>query len=95
MPPPELNDKIFRIEGQRATLLEIATILKAPTEFVEKIPGDSSGLLTFLSKTFEEGKPYTSWSPADGKDLEEKEGNHNYLWTGHKWQSIEGGVSNQ
>lgn len=88
LPPSELNDKIFRIEGERATLLKVASILNAPIEFVQKVPGDTSGLLSLLSTKFEEGKPYTSWSPADEKDIEGEEGNHNHLWTGHKWKSI-------
>lgn len=88
LPPSELNDTIFRIEGERATLLEVASILNAPVEFVEKVPGDKDGVLTLLSTKFEEGKPYTSWSPADGRNLEGKEGNHNYLWPAHEWKSI-------
>lgn len=93
LPPSELHDKIIRIEGDRATLLEFAEILNAPTEFVEKIPGDDSGAMTAHSTAFENTQAWTSYSPADGKDLEGKEGNHNHLWPGHKWTTIKESLS--
>ncbi|KAK0431911.1 hypothetical protein EV421DRAFT_1851756 [Armillaria borealis] len=86
LPPSELNDRIFRIEGERASYGEIAAKVRLPVVRVENVPSDSEQLSLFCTmaqKLFEEGYGSSGWDHALKKDGAERAGGANALWTGH------------
>jgi len=74
LPPSQLTNAIFRIQGSHVTLLEIAAILghENDVEHVESFPDQ---FRTFLHKHIESGNGSTG-------------GNSNHLWEGHKWKEV-------
>ncbi|KAJ7240384.1 hypothetical protein B0H12DRAFT_1134650 [Mycena haematopus] len=90
VPPSELEDRILRIEGERATLGGIATQFKTSIEHVDSIAGEMGDLKTALQLVQESGAGSTGWSyaeKAEGKGSNAA-GSANVLWPGHQWQSI-------
>ncbi|SJL11187.1 uncharacterized protein ARMOST_14590 [Armillaria ostoyae] len=71
LPPSELNDRIFRIEGERASYGEIAARVGLPVVRVKNVPSDSEQLSLFCTmaqKLFEEGYGSSGWDHALKKD---------------------------
>ncbi|PBK71992.1 hypothetical protein ARMSODRAFT_954794 [Armillaria solidipes] len=92
LPPSELNERIFRIEGERASYGEIAARVGLPVVRVENVPSDSEQLSLFCTmaqKLFEEGYGSSGWDHALKKDSSaERAGGANALWTGHVWKKV-------
>ncbi|TFK76170.1 NAD(P)-binding protein [Pluteus cervinus] len=87
-PPEKLDDKVFRIEGDRATLLELAVYLKAEVEFVDEVPGPRGPAITYMQRLLETGAGSTGWDPISNEEGSEKAGSGNAWWVGHRWQRI-------
>jgi len=74
LPPPKLENAIFRIEGANTSLREIAALYgnAVQIEYVDKLSDDFK---TMLQGLFESGKGATG-------------GTSNDLWEGHQWKGI-------
>jgi len=74
LPPSELANKIFRIQGAHLTLLEIAALLghENDVEHVDSFPDEFK---TFLHNLIESGEGSTG-------------GTSNHLWEGHQWKGF-------
>jgi len=87
--PAELSNKIFRIEGERASMLDIAGYYgpKVPIEYVD---GFDDGFKTFLHVVVNTGKGSTAYDIASEKELtgSDAAGASNTLWPGHHWKGI-------
>jgi hypothetical protein len=84
-PPSELADSIFRIEGEHASLDDIAAMYGDKVEIVQDtFAGDA--FRTYMFAEIEKGMGSTGWDFATGKDL--GPGSSNVLWAGHKWKGI-------
>ena len=92
LPSAELENKKFRIEGDRATLLEVAEYLGSDTkvEHVESFSGPVGPFKIDRHKIIEEGRGSTGWDQSTGKEGtgSEAAGSSNNLWPGHRWMTI-------
>ncbi|KAH7910378.1 hypothetical protein BJ138DRAFT_110179 [Hygrophoropsis aurantiaca] len=94
LPPRKLHNAVFRIEGQRSTMLEISELYSGRNhvERVESIPSDVPlyQVRQNLQSQFELGACSTGWDPAKGKELEgdEAAGSANVHWKGHQWKTV-------
>ncbi|KAK0216173.1 hypothetical protein IW262DRAFT_1398447 [Armillaria fumosa] len=91
LPPSELHDRIFRIEGERVSYGEIAARVGLPVVRVETVPADSEELsqfCTILQKVRERGYGSTGWDHVLKKDDVESAASANALWTGHVWKKV-------
>ncbi|KAF7330423.1 NmrA domain-containing protein [Mycena venus] len=61
LPPSELEDKILRLEGDRASLNELAALFKTTVEYVDSIEGQAGVFQTSLQKLIEAGYGSTGW----------------------------------
>jgi len=91
--PSELSNKFFRIEGESASLLDIAGYYgpKVPVEYVN---GFDDEFKTFLQQLLNSGKGSTAYDFASGKELtgSDAAGASNVLWPGHHWKGIKEGL---
>ncbi|KAJ7336274.1 hypothetical protein DFH08DRAFT_706477 [Mycena albidolilacea] len=90
LPPSELEDRVLRIEGQRASLRDVAEQFKTEVVRVDSIGGDMGQIKTALQGLVEAGRGSSGW---DGVKNAESTGNNaagsaNALWPGHHWESI-------
>ncbi|TFK73447.1 NAD(P)-binding protein [Pluteus cervinus] len=87
-PPEKLENKIARLEGDRASLVDIAAFLKTDVEHVTELTGPSGPLITFLQRFLDTGAGSTGWDPLTDSEGAEKPGSGNALWEGHQWKRI-------
>jgi len=87
--PAELSNKIFRIEGEHASMLDIAGYYgsKVPIEYVD---GFDDEFRMFLHVLINTGKGSTGYNIPAGKELtgSDAAGASNALWPGHHWKGI-------
>ena len=86
--PSQLANKIFRIQGEGATLLEISKLYasKFPVEHVDGFTGDYGELKNFLQGLIENAEGSVAYD-IPSKDLV-GDGLSNQLWVGHQWKGI-------
>ncbi|KAJ7634964.1 hypothetical protein FB45DRAFT_478434 [Roridomyces roridus] len=94
LPPSSLQDKVFRIQGDRATPKEIAALFNAPIEYKNGIEGqgEMGEFKNHLFSVVESGAGSTGW---DSKNQREREGENqagsaNGFWAGHAWRTVSG-----
>ncbi|KAJ3935612.1 MAG: hypothetical protein NXY57DRAFT_989258 [Lentinula lateritia] len=90
LPSSSISNKIFRLEGDRASLQDIAKWYHKEVAYVEAIPGPRSEILSMFSRIFESGAASTGWNFAlegEGKGWDAA-GSANELWQGHQWKKI-------
>ncbi|KAF7975146.1 hypothetical protein HWV62_10311 [Athelia sp. TMB] len=102
LPPSELHNRYFRIQGESASLLEIAGYYNLPVEHVTSFKADSKysesdtydPIKTFLHELINSGKGSVGYSAATGKELTgaDAAGASNALWEGHHWKGIKEGL---
>lgn len=83
-PPSQLANSVFRLEGEKASIIELAARFKAGIVRVPEIPGEPSK--TFLFKLSDKGMCSTGHNFVTGED--EGAGSSNKLWPGHIWKTI-------
>ncbi|KAJ7034018.1 hypothetical protein C8F04DRAFT_1102777 [Mycena alexandri] len=89
LPPQELFNRTFRLQGDRSTLSDLAVLFGTEVEYVNEIPGQMSEVWTRMQMAAECGAASTGWDMrkwAEGE--EEYAGCTNYLWEGHQWKTI-------
>ncbi|KAJ7454839.1 hypothetical protein FB451DRAFT_656431 [Mycena latifolia] len=89
-PPTELENRGFRIEGDRASMKDFGVLFQTSVEHFDRIPGEGGEFRTFLLTVVESGAGSTGWdevtkSEGSGSNAA---GSSNALWPGHKWQTI-------
>ncbi|KAF7975618.1 hypothetical protein HWV62_9207 [Athelia sp. TMB] len=92
--PSQLENKFFRIQGERASLLDIAGYYKLPVEHVMAFEGPDGGFKTFLHELVNSGKGSVGYSELAGRELTgaDAAGASNALWEGHHWTGIKEGL---
>ncbi|KAJ6481675.1 hypothetical protein C8R45DRAFT_1150579 [Mycena sanguinolenta] len=88
LPPSELQDRIFRLEGDRTSLNDLGVQLNIPVVHVDRIEGDK--LKTGLLKLLDSGAGSTGWDEENQREKTGRDaaGSGNALWPGHSWKSI-------
>ncbi|KII86369.1 hypothetical protein PLICRDRAFT_177919 [Plicaturopsis crispa FD-325 SS-3] len=92
LPPAQLANATFRIQGARTTLLEISKLFEGqyPVVHVDAIPGDipHTEFRTGLQRIIELGMGSTAWVPKENKEGPEAGDSSNKLWPGHVWKDV-------
>lgn len=89
LPASQLDNTVFRLQGDRATLLELGPILKTPVEHADKVPGPGGEHSTYIqANLLEAGFGSTGWDASRGQEGTDKAGSTNDLWEGHRWKTI-------
>ncbi|KAJ6467457.1 hypothetical protein C8R45DRAFT_838554, partial [Mycena sanguinolenta] len=89
LPPSELENSTFRLEGDRLSLNDLVTQLKATVEHVDYIDEATGPLITYLLEILDRGAGSTGWDEAkktEGLGINAA-GSSNALWPGHHWQT--------
>ncbi|KAG6832909.1 hypothetical protein H0H92_004793 [Tricholoma furcatifolium] len=86
--PTHLDYTSFRIQGQSASLVDIAAILGMDIEYVSGNPSPNFDTAGFLQEYFETGAGSTGWNADEDREGEEKAGSSNSVWENHGWKSI-------
>ncbi|KAJ7173639.1 hypothetical protein C8R46DRAFT_118944 [Mycena filopes] len=89
LPASEFEEnRIFRLEGERASLRDVAAQFNAPIEYVESIPGEPAK--TYLLGLAAIGAASTGWDVANKKEGtgSNAAGSANALWPGYQWKTI-------
>ncbi|KAJ6467394.1 hypothetical protein C8R45DRAFT_1063991 [Mycena sanguinolenta] len=89
LPPSELENSIFRLEGERLSLNDLATQLNATVEYVDSIDGAAGPFKTYLLGILDSGAGTTGWEEAkktEGSGINAA-GSSNALWPGHHWRT--------
>ncbi|KAJ7290273.1 hypothetical protein C8J57DRAFT_1610972 [Mycena rebaudengoi] len=96
LPPSQLKNKIFRIEGQHGSMVDVAKALDTTVVVSNPMPGPISAvpILTFYQERFGAGACSTGWDEARKVEGTGKvaAGSSNHLWPGHIWMALEEGV---
>ncbi|KAJ6585730.1 hypothetical protein B0H19DRAFT_1250509 [Mycena capillaripes] len=90
LPASELVNRIFRVEGKRASLNSIAVQFNASVKHVDSINGEGGQFKTGLQGVIDTGAGSTGWdvaNKAEGTAINAA-GNANALWAGHHWKTI-------
>ncbi|KAJ6454877.1 hypothetical protein C8R47DRAFT_1060914 [Mycena vitilis] len=90
LPPAELENRIFRIQGDRASLSALGPIFNTMVEHLERIPGEAGDVKTELLTLLASGAGSSGWDEAkkSEKTGPDAAGSANALWPGHNWGSI-------
>ncbi|KAJ7701421.1 hypothetical protein B0H17DRAFT_924432 [Mycena rosella] len=88
LPPDELFDKTFRLQGDRSTLSDLALIFETEVAYVKEIPGQMSEVWTRMQMAAECGVASTGWDMLQWAEGDDYAGCTNHLWEGHQWQTI-------
>lgn len=85
LPYSQLSDAVFRIEGGRATLMEIAAMYGGRYEVVHVNGFPDSPFLTFAYQLNDQGKSTIGFDFATQTELSNRSKD---LWEGHSWKGI-------
>jgi hypothetical protein len=89
LPASKLDNSVYRLQGDRATLLELAPIFRTTVEHVDKVPGPTGDTMTYLQvNVLKVGLGSTGWDANKGQEGPHEAGCTNALWEGHHWKSI-------
>ena len=90
LPPSKLKNRIFRLQGDRASLNDLGAQFKTSVEHLDRIPGDAGALKTELLSLLGSGAGSTGWDEANKveKTGNDAAGSANGLWSDHRWRSI-------
>ncbi|KAJ7660916.1 hypothetical protein DFH06DRAFT_1089329 [Mycena polygramma] len=93
LPPSHLENQIFRLEGDRASLNELGTRFNTTVEHVDRITGENveeAEAKTILSGLLSSGAANPGWDAANGVERSGSEaaGSGNAVWPGHHWKTI-------
>ncbi|KAJ7026201.1 hypothetical protein C8F04DRAFT_120498 [Mycena alexandri] len=90
LPSAELENKIFRIEGERTKANDLGALFKTAVEYVTKIPGEMGDLKTRVATELDSGLGSTGWSVVTKSEGtgDAAASSANKLWPGHHWKTI-------
>ncbi|KAJ6592581.1 hypothetical protein B0H19DRAFT_1215336 [Mycena capillaripes] len=90
LPAAELENKIFRIEGDRTTANDLGALFKTAVEYVTDIPGEMGDIKTRVATELDSGLGSTGWSVVTMSEGtgDAAANSANKLWPGHHWKTI-------
>ncbi|KAJ7144903.1 hypothetical protein C8R43DRAFT_1198192 [Mycena crocata] len=90
LPPGELEDRSFRLQGDRGGLASLGPLFNATIENVEAIDGEEGDFKTALQMKMNTGACSTGWDAV--RNVEgtgaSGAGSGNAAWPGHHWKTI-------
>ncbi|KAJ7628208.1 hypothetical protein DFH06DRAFT_1442109 [Mycena polygramma] len=90
LPASQLENRVFRLEGERASLNAVAGQFKAAIEYVDSVAGEFGELKTGIAVELDTGAGSTGWdrvAKVEGLGSDAA-GSANALWKGHHWKTI-------
>ncbi|KAJ7918202.1 hypothetical protein B0H13DRAFT_1607696 [Mycena leptocephala] len=90
LPSAELENKIFRIEGERIKANDLGAVFKTAVEYVTEIPGEMGDIKTIVATELDSGLGSTGWSVVTKSEGtgDAAASSANKLWPGHHWKTI-------
>ncbi|KAF7306430.1 NmrA domain-containing protein [Mycena indigotica] len=90
LPPIALENKIFRIQGDRVSANDLGPLFGTTVEHVNDIPGPHAADLKALMLIADAGAGSTGWDVVAGKEGtgDNAAGSANKLWPDHQWKTI-------
>ncbi|KAJ6535207.1 hypothetical protein DFH09DRAFT_992841 [Mycena vulgaris] len=90
LPSAELENKIFRIEGERTKANDLGALFKTAVEYVTEIPGEMGDIKTMVATELDSGLGSTGWSVVTKSEGtgDAAASSANKLWPGHHWKTI-------
>ncbi|KAL0577976.1 hypothetical protein V5O48_004012 [Marasmius crinis-equi] len=90
LPPEELANRRFRIEGDNITFVELAKRLKREVAYVDRVPGGgaSNEFKNYLVGLFDSGRASVSWDYDLNARRQGEAANDKKLWPGHQWKTF-------
>ncbi|KAJ7025099.1 hypothetical protein C8F04DRAFT_1129655, partial [Mycena alexandri] len=90
LPSAELENKIFRIEGERTKANDLGALFKTAVEYVTEIPGEMGDIKTSVGSEIDSGLGSTGWSVVTKSEGtgDAAASSANKLWPGHHWKTI-------
>ncbi|KAJ7184435.1 hypothetical protein C8R46DRAFT_1299418 [Mycena filopes] len=89
-PPNALENREFRMEGERARMKDMGKIFNTTVEHLEPVPNDKADLQMMLLQVLSSGLGSTGWDVINNKEGSGADGagSANSLWPGHQWKGI-------
>ncbi|KAJ7643748.1 hypothetical protein FB45DRAFT_783325 [Roridomyces roridus] len=88
LPPEELFNQTFRLQGDRSTISDLGALFRTEVEYVKEVPGRMSELWTRMQSAAECGVGSTGWDMRLWAEGTEHAGCTNHLWEDHQWKTI-------
>nr|GAT61312.1 predicted protein [Mycena chlorophos] len=90
LPPSLLENKIFRLQGDRIKANDLGALFNTTVEHVDEIPGPMGAETKAFMLVANQGPGSTGWDGLTGKEGtgENAAGSANGLWAGHHWTTI-------
>ncbi|KAJ7771483.1 hypothetical protein B0H16DRAFT_1513691 [Mycena metata] len=90
LPPAELENHVFRLEGERRSFKELAKLFNTTIEHLDRIPGEMGEFKTLLAAALSSGAGSTGWDAANRREGSGSNaaGSAKAFWPDHKWKSI-------
>jgi hypothetical protein len=90
LPPRELENRTFRIQGDRASMNELGAIFNTEVEHTDQITGPMGEFRMAYLALADTGVGSTGWDAEKKAERSGSEaaGSANALWAGHQWKSI-------
>jgi hypothetical protein len=90
LPPRELENRTFRIQGDRASMNELGPIFNTEVEHTDQITGPMGEFRMAYLGLVDTGVGSTGWDAEKKAERSGSEaaGSANALWAGHQWKSI-------
>ncbi|KAJ7593629.1 hypothetical protein C8J56DRAFT_853325 [Mycena floridula] len=91
LPAKDLEFKEFRLQGQRASFVEISSLLNKEIARVDELPegGEDNKYKVMLLEELETGFGSTGWDASIKGEGAEGAGSANKLWPGHEWITLQ------
>ncbi|KAJ7065667.1 hypothetical protein C8F01DRAFT_1351662 [Mycena amicta] len=90
LPSTSLENKIFRIEGDRFKANDLGALFKTAVEYVTEIQGEMGDMKTRIAIELDSGLGSTGWRVVTKSEgtRDAAAGSANKLWPGHHWKTI-------
>ncbi|KAJ7771526.1 hypothetical protein B0H16DRAFT_1771089 [Mycena metata] len=90
LPPAELENREFRMEGERVRMKDLGKIFNTTVEHLDPVPKEKADLRTLLLEVLNSGMGSTGWDVINNREGSGADGagSANGLWPGHQWKSI-------
>ncbi|KAF7310461.1 NmrA domain-containing protein [Mycena chlorophos] len=88
--PSQLENKVFRVQGDRTTLNDLAPLFSTTVEHVTELEGPMAAEIKGFMLVADSGAGSTGWNGLEGKEGtgDAAAGSANKLWEGHHWTTI-------
>ncbi|KAJ7742597.1 hypothetical protein B0H16DRAFT_1693769 [Mycena metata] len=87
LPPAALENRIFRLEGDRATSNELAVKFNTSVDHIDSVSGEGNELVAELRQYFEAGWGSSGWDEANKREVGEGAASGNASRPGHHWKA--------